>query len=113
MLIVSFLAAVVFLFACQMQKDNHPTNLYCLAGFTISMAWSVGVTCALYYASGLGILVLEAVALTASVTLALTVFTLRSKSDFSYLGAGLGSSLWVLILGSLVATLTAAPAMHF
>ena len=56
---------------------------------------------------------LEAVGLTASVTTALTVYTLRSKQDFSYLGAGLGSAIWVLIFGSLIASLTGLPSMHF
>eukprot|EP00316_Scyphosphaera_apsteinii_P010091 CAMPEP_0119329448 /NCGR_PEP_ID=MMETSP1333-20130426/75885_1 /TAXON_ID=418940 /ORGANISM="Scyphosphaera apsteinii, Strain RCC1455" /LENGTH=247 /DNA_ID=CAMNT_0007338569 /DNA_START=20 /DNA_END=763 /DNA_ORIENTATION=+ len=112
MLLVTFVGALVFLFASHLQKDNHPTNLYCLAGFTISMAWSVGVTCAQFYAVGLGLLVLEAVAITASVTVGLTAFALNSKADFSYLGAGLGASLWVLIFGGFIATLTGLPAAH-
>ena len=48
-----------------------------------------------------GFLVLEAVGLTASTTAALCAYTLQSKRDFSYLGAGLSSALWVLIFGGL------------
>ena len=72
------------------------------------MAWSVGAVCAQYAAHGMGMIVLQAVFLTASVTVALTVYTLRSKTDFSFLGAGLGSALWVLIFGGLIASLTGA-----
>uniref|UniRef100_A0A7S0LL57 Transmembrane BAX inhibitor motif-containing protein 4 n=1 Tax=Coccolithus braarudii TaxID=221442 RepID=A0A7S0LL57_9EUKA len=111
-MLVTFIGSLVFLFAASAKKDSFPMNLYLLAGFTFCMSWSVGAVCALYYTRGLGILVLEALAITASVTVGLTIYTLRSKADFSYLGAGLGSALWVLILGGLVASFTAAPAMH-
>ena len=43
-------------------------------------------------------------------TAGLTVYTLRSKTDFSYLGAGLGAALWVLLLGGLLAMFV--PGMH-
>ena len=109
---VSFFTSLGFLFAAQCNKDTHPTNLYCLLGFTLAMSWSVGVTCALYAAHGLGFVVIEAVGLTASVTAALTAYTLRSKKDFSFLEAGLGTSLWVLIFGGLIASLTGMAAMH-
>ena len=102
-----------FLFAAQCYKDQHPTNLYLTLGFTVSLAWGVAVTCARFQQRGLGLVVLEAVGLTASVTAALTVYTLRSKADFSFLGAGLGAGLWVLILGGLVASLTGLSSMHF
>ena len=44
--------------------------------------------CAQYAAHGMGFIVLQAVLLTASVTAALTLYTLRSKRDFSFMGAG-------------------------
>ena len=109
---VSFFVSLGFLFGAHLNKDSHPTNLYMLFGFTLSIAWSVGVTCAMYASAGYGFLVLEAVGITASVTAGLSLYTLRSKQDFSYLGASLGSALWVLILGGLVASLTGAAAMH-
>ena len=113
LLMISFLASFGFLFAAHAHKDSHPTNLYMVLGFTVALGWSVAVTCARFQAAGYGLLVLEAVGLTSSVTAALTVYTLKSGADFSYLGAGLGSALWVLILGGLVAMLTGATAMHF
>lgn len=77
--LVAFVAAFGFLFACHAYKDSHPTNLYCLGGFTLGMAWSVATVCARFYAAGLGLIVVEAVALTASVTAGLTAYTLSSK----------------------------------
>jgi len=113
MLIITFVSSLGFLFAAQCNKDRHPVNLYYMLGFTVSMAWSVATVCARFYVGGLGMVVLEAVALTASVTVALTVYTLRSKADFSFLGAGLGASLWVLILGGFLAPLLGMATFHF
>ena len=39
-----------------------------------------------------------AVGITASIFLGLTAFTFQSRWDFSYLGAGLGTTLWILII---------------
>lgn len=52
----------------------------------------------MYQELGAGDLVLEAVAITASVFIILTIFTLQSKWDFSFMGAGLGMCLWIMIL---------------
>jgi FtsH-binding integral membrane protein len=87
----------------QVYAHSHPTNLYLLSGFTIAMAWGVATTCGAYAAAGYSMAVLEALVLTATATVGLTVYTLRSKQDFSYLGAGLGAALWVLILGGVLA----------
>lgn len=60
---------------------------------------------AIYADAGAGDLVMEAVAITASVFVILTVYTLQSKWDFSFLGAGLGMCLWVMVLWGLSALL--------
>lgn len=86
----------------QVYAHSHPTNLYLLGGFTLAMAWSVATTCGAYAAAGYSMAVLEALVLTGTATVGLTVYTLRSKQDFSYLGAGLGAALWVLILGGVL-----------
>jgi FtsH-binding integral membrane protein len=112
LMFLSFIASFAFLFGAHCHKDSHPTNLWLTLGFTVSIGWSVALTCARYQQAGYGLVVLEAVGLTASVTAALTAYTLRSNRDFSYLGAGLGAALWCLIIGGLVASLTGLPAMH-
>jgi len=58
----------------------------------------VGTVTAFYAEAGASDLVLEAVAITASVFIMLTIFTLQSKWDFSFMGAGLGMCLWVMVL---------------
>ena len=112
LVMISFFVSLGFLFAAHSNSHVHPTNLYCLFGFTMSIAWSVGVTCAMYSSAGYGFLVLEAVGLTASTTAALCAYTLQSKRDFSYMGAGLSSALWVLIFGGLIASFVGTSAMH-
>jgi hypothetical protein len=111
--LVCFFTSLGFLLGCHMNKDSHPTNLYMLLGFTLSIATTIGAVCAIYQARGLGFIVLQALVLTASVTCALTVYTLRSKRDFSFMGAGLGAGLWVLLLGGLVASLAGSATAHF
>ena len=113
MLMLTFFSSIGFLFAAQCNKDSHPQNLYYLFGFTVSMAWSVAVCCARFYVGGMGLVVLEAVALTAAVTAGLTVYTLNSKADFSFLGAGLGASLFVLIIGGCLAPFIGMASFHF
>ena len=33
--LLCFFTSIGFLFGCHMNKDSHPTNLYCLTGFTV------------------------------------------------------------------------------
>jgi len=74
-----------------------------LSAFTLSMSYIVGNVCAAYEEAGIGDLVIEAIFITATVFIALTIFTLQSKWDFSFLGAGLGMCLWIMILWSFFA----------
>lgn len=50
-----------------------------LFAFTACEGYTVGVLCAMYYEMGLGIIVLQAVALTAAVFVALTTYVLVTK----------------------------------
>jgi len=56
----------------------------------------------MYYESGNGMIVLQALMLTAAVFISLTVYTLTTKKDFSFLGAGLFAGLVILIVWSLL-----------
>ena len=62
------------------------------------MTYSVGVVCAMYYASGLGLIVLQALVLTAGTFTALSAYVHMSKKDFSFLGGGLFACLIVLVM---------------
>ncbi|KAJ1461380.1 inhibitor of apoptosis-promoting Bax1-domain-containing protein [Pelagophyceae sp. CCMP2097] len=99
---VGFFASIGILFALMAYKDRHPLNAKLLFAWTLVEAYTVGVVCAAYTAAGQGALVLEALFLTFSVFAVLTLFTFQSKIDFSFLGAGLGAALWILIIWGVV-----------
>lgn len=61
----------------------YQDSFYCAVGTSVEKSGSNAV--------------LIAMTVTASLFLALTAFTLQSKWDFSFLGAGLGAALWILI----------------
>ncbi|CAH1783365.1 unnamed protein product [Owenia fusiformis] len=82
------------IFALMWKRHETPTNFYLLAAFTVVEAYTVGVIVTFYDVQ----VVIEAFALTTGVTVALTIYTLQSKRDFSSIGAGLFACLWILIL---------------
>jgi len=86
------------LFPLHCYKRSYPINFMLLSLFTVSMASVLGMVTTLYAQAGAGNLVVEAVAITASVFIILTIYTMQSKWDFSFLGAGLGMGLWIMIL---------------
>ena len=77
---------------------DHPTNLIALLGFTLSESYVVGYTC-LFYNSDV---VIMACGITLSTFVGLTMYVMYTKADFHFLGAGLYSCLWVIILGSFI-----------
>jgi FtsH-binding integral membrane protein len=79
----------VLIFALMVKKDEHPTNMYLLTAFTLVEAYTIGVICATFSANGNGDLILQAAGLTALVFCSLTAYTFTSKTDFSFMGAGL------------------------
>ncbi|KAL3926952.1 MAG: hypothetical protein SGPRY_003055 [Prymnesium sp.] len=102
---------IAFIIALHCYKDKHPHNMYILGGFTICEAYTVGVICAMYQESGMGMIVLQAcfspasrtaLMLTAAIFISLTAYTLNTKTDFSFLGAGLFAGLVVLIVWGLL-----------
>lgn len=101
MTIVGMIATFGFLFGLMATKDQHPMNLYMLAGFTAAESYMVGTICAMYAERGIGDLVLEAFGLTMLVFVSLTVYCFVSKRDFSFLGGFLFAGL-LIILGASV-----------
>lgn len=83
-------------------KNKYPLNMYLLSLFTVLEAYTVGTICAVYQEAGHGAIVLQAFVLTASIFCSLTAYAFFSKRDFSFLGAGLSSALWMLIIWSLM-----------
>ena len=71
-----------------------------LGVWTLAEAYVIGTVTTMFSSAGYSGTVLEAFFLTATVFLVLTLFTLQSKWDFSFMGAALGMSLWVLVIWS-------------
>ena len=100
---VAFIATLLLLFACAIYKNSYPHNYCLLFGFTLCQAYSIGVVCAMYRSVGLEETLLQAFVLTASLFILLTLFTIQSKINFSFLGAGLYGALWLLIVTGILA----------
>mmetsp|Transcript_21133 Transcript_21133/g.21539 ORF Transcript_21133/g.21539 Transcript_21133/m.21539 type:complete len:344 (-) Transcript_21133:139-1170(-) len=94
----NLIVALVSLFPLHYYKRSYPANFALLSIFTLAMASTIGMITTMYAEAGAGDLVLEAVAITASVFIVLTIYTMQSKWDFSFMGAGLGMGLWIMIL---------------
>mmetsp|Transcript_35879 Transcript_35879/g.87175 ORF Transcript_35879/g.87175 Transcript_35879/m.87175 type:complete len:320 (-) Transcript_35879:348-1307(-) len=101
---LSFLGTFVSLIALMCFRDRFPHNLILLFVFTLIMSWSIGMTCTMYAARGKSAVVVEAFAITSIIFVALTLFTIQSKIDFSFLGMGLSVALLCLIVWGMFAT---------
>ncbi|CAH0600212.1 unnamed protein product [Chrysodeixis includens] len=98
MVLIAFVLSLITLFALIAKRRDSPANLYLLAAFTVVQAYSVGVVVSYYNTA----VVLQALTLTFAVVFSLTVFTLNTKIDFSFVGYGLFAGLSVLIIGGLL-----------
>ncbi|XP_014788210.1 protein lifeguard 4 [Octopus bimaculoides] len=98
MLLIALFATFGVMMVLTLKRRETPTNYILLFVFTALEAYTVGVIVTFYHVS----LVLEAFALTCAVTFGLSIYTLQSKRDFSKLGAGLFSVLWIIILAGLL-----------
>ncbi len=77
--------------------SRFPINLFALVGFAVLEGFLVGPLVFLVSASRGTEVVAQAAVLTAVVFAGLTLVTLTSKRDFSFLRSGLWTCLWVLI----------------
>ncbi|GMJ01159.1 LIFEGUARD 4 [Hibiscus trionum] len=81
--------------------QRHPWNYLLLGVFTVSIAFSVGLSCAFTK----GKVILEAAILTAVVVISLTLYTFwaaKRGQDFNFLGPFLFAALLVLIVFALI-----------
>ncbi|XP_046973879.1 protein lifeguard 4-like [Vanessa atalanta] len=98
MVFIAFILSMVTLFALIAKRRDYPVNLYLLAAFTAVQAYTIGVVVSYYNT----FVVLQALALTFTVVFALTLYTLNTKRDFSFVGYGLVAGLSVLIIGGFI-----------
>ncbi len=99
---VAVIAALLVLCVLMCVRDQFPINIVCLALFTGCMSFEIGVVCVTYYAVGFGSDLLLAFVLTAATFLLLTVFTIVSRIDFSFLGPLLCVGIFVLLFWSFI-----------
>jgi len=83
----SLIALLLAMLLCHAGKKSYPLNLYGLGFLTLAMSVNVGVICSMVAAAGMGALVMQAALITGLLVLGLTIYTFRSKRDFSFLGA--------------------------
>ncbi|KAJ0181422.1 hypothetical protein K1T71_003507 [Dendrolimus kikuchii] len=95
MIILAFVLSMVTLFALIAKRKDSPANLFLLAAFTVTQAYTIGVVVSYYNT----VVVLQAFTITFAVVLSLTLYTLNTKRDFSFVGYGLIAGLAVLIVG--------------
>ena len=97
LVLLSVISTFIFLIALMCYQRSHPYNYILLFLFTLSESYLIGTVCCIYEEQGLGSTVLTALALTMSLFVGLSLFTLQSKIDFSPLGAILSASLCLLL----------------
>jgi len=97
-MVVSF-ALLITLACCESVRRKSPQNLIFLGLFTAAEGWLVGMICSTYQVTE----VLIAVAVTAGVVLALTLFAMQTKIDFTAWGGALLAVLVVFVLAGLIA----------
>ncbi|XP_045450964.1 protein lifeguard 4-like [Melitaea cinxia] len=98
MVMIAFVLSLITLFALIAKRRDYPVNLYLLAGFTVVQAYTIGVVVSYYNT----FVVLQALGLTFAVVFGLTLYTLNTKRDFSFVGYGLVAGLSVLIIGGFI-----------
>lgn len=99
--IFAMVAPFITLIPLFIYRYSHPLNLGLLALWTASLSVTVGLACSMYK----GIIVVEALALTAVVVLSLTAYTfyaVRKGADFGFMGPMLFAGLLTLILWGFV-----------
>lgn len=97
------------MFALMLKKNEHPTNMYLLGLFTFLESYTLAIICAMYANDGQGQIVVEALSLTASCFMVLSCYAwwaTKRGMDFSWMGAGLGSMLWILIFWGIISMFT-------
>lgn len=93
--LLSFVITMGTLVALFIKRRDHPVNLILLTLFTLAESYTIGIIVSMYDVAT----VLEALFITLTVMIGLTVFTFQSKRDLSISSSGLFIGLWILLLG--------------
>ena len=105
--IPTYIASICALVCCGMDK-RFPINYILLAVFTFCVSWIVSLTCLRYSITS----VVQAASLTAGVTVALSLYAITTKSDFTICGPLVFIMGFVFAITSLFLMLAWGPASH-
>ena len=89
---ITYFVTICALVCCGHDK-NVPTNYILLAVFTFCVSWLVSFTAMRYDP----IVVIEAIALTAAITIAVTCYAITTKNDFTIFGPILWIVGWIFV----------------
>jgi len=96
---VIFFVTYMAIVCCPSVRRKHPLNLVVLGMFTISLSFMVGVISVFHNSNWIWI----AMAITAGIVLALTLFAFQTKYDFTGIGFYLWGVLWCVIIFGIMA----------
>ena len=106
-------AGLAFLVALGCYKNRYPLNAVLLVGFTACESYSVGAVSAIYYAQGLGVLVVWAGGMTTVIFAALTAYVWITRKDLRFLESGLFIGLLTLLgVGLLLLVIGPVPLLN-
>ena len=88
----------ILLFALFMAKNKTPLNLVLLFAFTFLTGFTLSPTLAIFISKNMGHVIGEAFGLTAIAFIALTIFAMNTKRDFTTMGKMLFIALIVMIV---------------
>jgi len=95
---VSWIMTLVSLVVLIVKRRDYPANMWALGAFTAFETYSIGAIVSMYRSE----VVVQAALLTFGIFVALTLFTMQSKYDFSSMGPILFFALWGVILVSFI-----------
>lgn len=98
--LISFIPLIMCICALQKHKNKYPINFVLLFVFTVLESISLGFLCVFFYASGYGSEILLSFGITMAIFCVLTLFTMQSKVDWSFLAPALFSCMFILIFWS-------------
>jgi len=110
---LGIILSIVLLITMWFVRNVPVWNLVVLALWTLVMAYTVGVICGFYVQMGYREAVLQAFGLTIALFVALTLFTIQSKIDFSFLGVALFACLWILVIWGIIIAFTGYQSMFW
>ena len=99
-ILVSLIPVLMILCCLHGMKNRYPHNYVLLFLFTIFESVSLAFLCVFYYAAGFGDQIILAAALTLVIFLVLTLFTMQSRIDWSFLGPALITCLFIMMFWS-------------